>query len=111
MTRYQWLGLLVVAGSAAAAEPPADGWITHADAGTRTPMVLQFRRELLAGSCACEVAGEVTADNRFVLYVNGTRVASGPSTGTIAAWRYSTIDLAPHLRAGERRRRDGVEFR
>ena len=43
----------------------------------------------------------VTADNRFVLYVNGDRVASGPSTGTVKSWRYATVDLAPHLRKGE----------
>ncbi|WP_234810766.1 hypothetical protein [Sphingobium herbicidovorans] len=42
----------------------------------------------------------VTADNRFVLYVNGVRVAAGPSTGDIAHWRVETIDLAPFLRRG-----------
>ena len=83
MTRYQWLGLLVVAGSAAAAEPPADGWITHSDASARTPMVLSFRRDLQLERVPEKMLVSVTADNRFVLHVNGSRVASGPSTGTV----------------------------
>jgi hypothetical protein len=42
----------------------------------------------------------VTADNRFILFVNGQRVVSGPSTGTIASWRCASVDLAPYLHRG-----------
>ena len=42
----------------------------------------------------------VTADNRFILFVNGRRAASGPSAGTIAHWRTEAVDLAPYLHAG-----------
>jgi len=77
----------------------ADGWITHPDAG-HTPVVLHFRRELSLDRVPAKLPVEVTADNRFVLYVNGKRVASGPSTGTLQSWRYTTLDLAPHLRRG-----------
>jgi len=57
--------------------------------------------EAVMDDCAAllKLAAE-TADNRFVLFVNGARIASGPSTGTLARWRYSTVDLAPHLRRG-----------
>jgi hypothetical protein len=98
-----WLlpGLLVAfAGPTAAAESPADGWITHADAGSRTPIVLHFRRELQLERVPPELPVSVTADNRFILHVNGQRVASGPSTGTVQSWRYATVDLAPHLERG-----------
>ena len=78
-----------------------DGWITHADAGTRTPIVLQFRRELTLEHIPDNLPVSVTADNRFILHVNGIRVASGPSTGTVKSWRYATVDLAPHLRKGD----------
>src|SRR5690606_41846971 len=43
----------------------------------------------------------VSADNKYVLYVNGTRVARGPQLSDIRHWRYETIDIAPFLRAGE----------
>ena len=42
----------------------------------------------------------VTGDNRYQLWVNGVRVVWGPARGDLNHWRYETIDLAPHLRAG-----------
>jgi hypothetical protein len=42
----------------------------------------------------------VSADNRFILYVNAHRVGDGPARGDLAHWRYETFDLAPYLNAG-----------
>ena len=42
----------------------------------------------------------VTADNRYQLFVNGARVSWGPARGDLYHWRYETVDVAPHLRAG-----------
>ena len=75
----------------------ADGWITHPQAGQNTPIVLHFRREFVLHGVPLSMPVGVTADNRFILYVNGKRVASGPSTGTVARWRNSGVDLAPYL--------------
>src|SRR5260370_19458555 len=41
-----------------------------------------------------------SGDNRYQLFVNGHRVAWGPARGDLFHWRYETVDLAPHLRAG-----------
>jgi alpha-L-rhamnosidase len=87
-------------GPEAQARDAADGWITHDGAGARTPIVLHFRRTLELPRVPAKLPVSVTADNRFVLYVNGQRVASGPSAGTVKSWRYATVDLAPHLRRG-----------
>jgi len=92
--------LLVSRASPAAPDAGADGWVTHPDAGRNTPVVLRFRRVLELERVPAAMRVTVTADNRFVLFVNGARIASGPSTGTLARWRYSTVDLAPHLRRG-----------
>jgi hypothetical protein len=78
----------------------ADGWISHAGIRSQTPVVLHFRRELELQRLPASLPVQVTADNRFILYVNGRRVASGPSTGSITSWRYSTLDLAPQLHRG-----------
>jgi alpha-L-rhamnosidase len=96
------LVVLAAMGTTAVAAPPAssDGWITHPEAAS-TPVVLQFRRELNLPRVPRSLPVTVTADNRFVLYVNGTRVASGPSTATAASWRYSKLELAPHLKRGD----------
>ena len=80
---------------------PYDGWITHpAAAQTAKPVVLHFRRVFEQKQIPAVLPVTVTADNRFILFVNGKRIASGPSTGTIARWRVSTVDLAPHLKPG-----------
>jgi hypothetical protein len=42
----------------------------------------------------------VSADQRFVLQVNGRRVGIGPSRGDILFWRFETFDLAPFLKPG-----------
>jgi alpha-L-rhamnosidase len=77
----------------------AGGWITLPDA-TDTPIVLEFQRELMLERVPRHLPVKVTADNRFVLYVNGKRAASGPSTGTVRNWRQSLVDLAPWLTPG-----------
>jgi alpha-L-rhamnosidase len=78
----------------------AYGWITDPRAAG-TPVVLHFRRTLSLDRLPTTLPVRVTADNRFVLFANGARVASGPSTGTIARWRETHIDLASHLRRGD----------
>jgi len=42
----------------------------------------------------------VSADNRFILYVNGDRVGDGPARGDLTHWRYERFDLAPLLKQG-----------
>ncbi|KAL2823214.1 hypothetical protein BDW59DRAFT_180787 [Aspergillus cavernicola] len=42
-----------------------------------------------------------SADTRYKLFVNGARVAVGPSRSSPAIWYYDTLDIAPWLRVGE----------
>jgi hypothetical protein len=93
--------LIAAAYAPAAVGQGEGGWITHADAGSRTPIVLQFRRELQLDRVPAKLLVSVTADNRFILYVNGQRVADGPSTGTVKSWRQRSLDLAPQLKRGK----------
>lgn len=44
----------------------------------------------------------ITADARYVLFVNGQRIGNGPVRGWQHAWFYDTYDLLPYLRLGER---------
>jgi alpha-L-rhamnosidase len=84
-----------------AAEPQwTASWITHPTAPLREPIVLHFRRTLQLGSKPARYVVHVSADNRFILYVNGHRVGDGPARGDLAHWRYETFDLAPFLTAG-----------
>jgi len=75
-------------------------WITHPTAPLREPVVLHFRRALTLDSVPASYPVLVSADNRFVLYVNGQRVGDGPARGDLAHWRYERFDLAPLLKPG-----------
>ena len=94
-----WLFLFLSLSGPALAQ--SDGWITDpVAAGVQGPLVLHFRRAVSLTDVPKALPVTVTADNRFILFVNGRRVASGPSTGTIAHWRTEAVDLAPYLHPG-----------
>src|SRR5580693_4801285 len=76
-------------------------WITHPTAPLREPIVLHFRRSLQLESKPARYLVHVSADNRFILYINGHRVGDGPARGDLAHWRYERFDLAPLLQPGD----------
>jgi len=76
------------------------GWITHPTAPLREPLVLHFRHALTLNPVPASYIVRVSADNRFILYVNGKRVGDGPARGDLTHWRYEKFDLAPFLQAG-----------
>jgi hypothetical protein len=75
-------------------------WITHPTASLREPIVLHFRRSVDLPTVPASYVVRVSADNRFILCVNGKRVGDGPARGDLTHWRYERFDLAPFLRAG-----------
>lgn len=75
-------------------------WVTHPAAPLREPIVLHFRRALELAAAPLSYPVRVSADNRFILYVNGRRVGEGPARGDLSHWRYERFDLAPLLHAG-----------
>lgn len=76
-------------------------WITHPTAPLREPVVLHFRRSVIFHTVPAQYPVRVSADNRFILYVNGRRVGDGPARSDLAHWRYERFDLAPLLKPGE----------
>lgn len=76
-------------------------WVTHPTAPLRDPLVLHFRRTLELTSVPASYLVRVSADNRFILYVNGARVGDGPARGDLSHWRYERFDLTPYLKAGK----------
>lgn len=91
---------LVLTGAATAAPL----WITspaaaEADQAHR-PVALQFRRELSLPAKPRVLEIQISADNRFLLMINGRRVGTGPARGDLSHWRYERFDIAPFLKAG-----------
>src|SRR5437879_6400026 len=84
--------LNVAAQTTLQADPPHHewkaAWITHPTAPLREPLVLHFRHTLDIPSVPAAYTVRVSADNRFILYVNGKRVGDGPARGDLTHWRY-----------------------
>src|SRR4051794_1227910 len=98
-----------VPSSAQTSSPPTDpptrawtaSWITHPTAPLREPIVLHFRHSLAMPAVPASYVVRVSADNRFILWVNGKRAGDGPARGDLGHWRYQKFDLAPLLKPGE----------
>jgi alpha-L-rhamnosidase len=75
-------------------------WITSGSVPSQAPGVLYFRKELELASVPQHYWVHVTADNRYILHVNGRYAAEGPARGDLFHWRFETVDLAPLLKPG-----------
>ncbi|MFL5578999.1 MAG: alpha-L-rhamnosidase C-terminal domain-containing protein [Gemmatimonadaceae bacterium] len=75
-------------------------WIADTSAPPDAYGVYHFRRAVELPARPDRFLVHVSADNRYRLLVNGEPVAAGPQRSDLMHWRYETVDLAPHLRAG-----------
>jgi alpha-L-rhamnosidase len=75
-------------------------WIASSSFEGGRSGVFYFRKEITLSFPPQHFWVHVSADNRFVLHVNGKHAAEGPARGDLFHWRFETIDLAPLLRAG-----------
>ena len=78
----------------------AASWIASPSAPAKAPGVFYFRKEITLSSAPEHFWVHVSADNRFVLHVNGQYAGEGPARGDLFHWRFETLDLAPLLHAG-----------
>ena len=75
-------------------------WITHPSASTVEFGVFHFRKDFVLNDVPGKFIVNVSADNRYKLYVNGIEAGFGPARGDLAHWHFETIDIAPFLQAG-----------
>ena len=96
------LFFLAVVSIAVGQEIPSQAkWITALGAPEYAPQVFSFRKMIRFKSLPKTYIVHVSADNRFILYVNGKRVGDGPARGDRKHWRYETFDLRPFFQLGE----------
>lgn len=76
-------------------------WITPAQAAGGEFEAYRFRKTFTLAERPPSFVINLSADPRYELFVNGRRVHRGPARGTLQAWRYETLDIAPWLHAGE----------
>jgi len=76
-------------------------WIRFPDSAEGNASVIHFRKILELPEIPKKFLVHVSADNQFLLLVNGTRVGSGPARSDLGHWKYETFDLGPMLREGK----------
>src|SRR3990172_8873528 len=69
------------------------------DAVPRNVLAL-FRRSFTLERRPAEARLHLSADTRYLLYVNGERLGYGPARNYHFHYEYDTYDLAPRLRPG-----------
>src|SRR5277367_7116339 len=67
-------------------------WITSPEAPRKEECILRFRKELALESVPQHYIIHVSADNQFLLVVNGSIVGTGPSHSDLQHWKYETYD-------------------
>lgn len=75
-------------------------WITYPGISGHEYGVYLFRKSFQCDRVPNRFIVNVSADNRYKLYVNGQYVGNGPARGDLMKWYYETIDLAPYLVEG-----------
>ena len=73
-------------------------WIRAA--GQSGPGVYLFRRSFDLAARPERFVVHASADQRYELFVNGRRMATGPARGDLDHWRFETIDIGPALEQG-----------
>lgn len=76
-------------------------WITCPGVPVREYGVYHFRKVFSLAEKPDHFMVNVTADNRYRLFVNGKPVCSGPARGDLYNWYYETVDIAPYLQHGD----------
>ena len=76
-------------------------WIAHPKESLLDYGVFHYRKTFNLPAKPKEFIINISADNRYRLFVNGTEVCYGPARSDPEHWSFETIDIAPFLKQGE----------
>ncbi len=76
-------------------------WIGSDETSGKTYAVLLFQKKFILDTVPKNVRINVSADNRYKLFVNGCTLHVGPALGSLERWFYDILDIAPYLQKGE----------
>jgi len=75
-------------------------WISHPSTSLVDYGVFHFRKTFKLKAKPDESIINISADNRYRLFVNGNAVCFGPERADFEYWPYDTIDIASFLKPG-----------
>jgi alpha-L-rhamnosidase len=81
--------------------PLVANWIWNADDPSARNIVMQFRRSFTIAAEPSTARLHLSADTRYLLYLNGERLGYGPVRNYHTHYEYDTYDLGPRLLLGE----------
>lgn len=76
-------------------------WISAVSGSGREYGVHHFRKTFSLETVPDSFIINVSADQRYILFVNGKQVGRGPSRGDILHWYYETYDISLFLKKGK----------
>ncbi len=76
-------------------------WIAPREVALMNYGVFHFRKTFNLASLPSSFVINISADNRYRLFVNGKSVCSGPARGDLQHWPFETIDIAEFLSTGK----------
>lgn len=76
-------------------------WIAHPGMTGEEAGVFLFKKVISFETAPNDYVIHISADNRYILYVNGNVVTRGPARGDLNRWLFETVDIASYLDAGE----------
>ncbi len=97
----KYLVLVFVSFRILAAAQLAEPWIAYPSANVNAYGVYHFRRSFDLETIPSKLVVQVSADNRYQLFVNGTRVSYGPAKGDLKTYKYDELDIAKFLQKGK----------
>ncbi|KAJ5669428.1 hypothetical protein N7462_010498 [Penicillium macrosclerotiorum] len=75
-------------------------WVDSSTTNT-VGRIVDFVRNVTLPSRPRKSQLHFSADTRYKLFVNGTRIAVGPTRSSPLIWYYDSLDIAPYLEEGE----------
>ena len=76
-------------------------WITIPGECVRDYGVYHFRKQIILSTVPESFVVHISADQRYILYVNGHQVSKGPARGDLLHWVYESVDIANYLKGGK----------
>src|SRR6056297_3222944 len=76
-------------------------WIADPEMTGEKEGVFLFKKVLTFKTAPNDYVIHISADNRYILYVNGNVVTRGPARGDLNRWLFETVDIASYLIAVE----------
>ena len=79
----------------------ATNWITNSANSTNQYGVYLFRKSYIFNDVPDNLILKISADNKYILYVNGNKVCNGSTKGDLMTYKYDLVDVAPYLHKGK----------